>query len=222
MKKLFILLLIVTLTISLFAVSEKVTDKQLTADNPTFSRGLFCPPGTIFSLHANGFTSASTSDVDPGYILYQNFNMIVPIEGIHFWGINLMYDGGWTGCTENPMNFEIVIYEDSGGLPGTVVCEYSELLLLGIYSGSTFSDFPIYEYYYEFPPYCDLDNGWISIQGNPGGDAECWFMWINSGDPGTNALRFNGSTYSYLDYPLSMCLLGSVTTANDVGITDVP
>ena len=153
--------------------------------------------------------AAGTTDEALGYIRYDSFSDLMGrIETVHFWGLNGYYDGGWAGCTEDPMLFNITFYEDVAGAPGAAVCDY-DMWLSGTATGENFNGiFDMYEYEAVLPTSCMLFDGWISIQG--AGDPYCWFLWM--GSPPANgdgsSLVDDGAGITSYEHDMSFCLTG--------------
>ncbi len=229
-----------------FSTTLTVISDAGTVNVPITGRGAApdhgCPPDdTIWNQppvnHDGGWT-ATTSCEALDYLVYDNFwGVEGQICDIHFWGMNLFYDAGWTECS-NANTFNITFYNDNAGEPGTVVCEY-----LGITPSKTAipnSDvdygYWVYEYSYDFDPCCDLTAGWVSIQNT---ETDCYFLWINSPwfqwgyDGDEFAYQWNGTTLNPLDNDMAYCLteadivqpdppqnLTITTTPNGVNPTD--
>jgi hypothetical protein len=106
---------------------------------------------------------------------------------IHWWGLSLLYNGGWYSCDPEGMVFEIIFYQDAGGVPGAVVCQY-QVSPPAIPTGKLYSGFEMYYWETVLEPCCNLPNGWVSIQSisSPNG---CWFLWAGSPDGNKNALQ---------------------------------
>ncbi|OQX77406.1 MAG: hypothetical protein B6D61_07240, partial [Bacteroidetes bacterium 4484_249] len=80
---------------------------------------LDCPEGSLFDQSCIGFATGVTSEADPGYRVFQYYSGVAGnISTVTFWGLNAWFDGsGWVACSENPMEFNIEFYGDSGGAP---------------------------------------------------------------------------------------------------------
>ena len=151
--------------------------------------------------------SAATSDVNPGYLVYENYSGVNgPICDIHFWGLNAYQPGtGWVPCDENPMTFEIKFYTDAAGTPGAEVCSYT-LSIPGMPTGQLYSGFELYEYSADLDPCCVLDSGWVSIQGI-NSDPNCWFLWMSSSVGDGDSLQDDGTgTLVSTGYDRALCL----------------
>jgi hypothetical protein len=144
-----------------------------------------CPTTSFFSqppVMPDGPWSAFTSDSFFPYIVYENYTGLTqPIGAVHFWGLNLLFAGGWFDCSgENPMTFEIKFYPDNAGLPGAVL--YSETLtILSDATGLIYSGYPLFHYKAVLTNPVNMAAGWISIQGvSTGTPDDCVFLWMNS------------------------------------------
>ena len=227
MKKFFILLLISAFVLSLSAKTKADTIQQITTDDVSYTRDLNCPTGTVFSLSANGYSSGANSDIDGGYRCNQYFDLMsAPIATIHWWGIRAYFDGAaWGACTEDPIEYEITLWDDNAGLPGTPLMTYSNQVISGVGTGEMFASvYEIMEYTFNLPAPYSLLNGWVSIQAKPGNVATCWFLWLSSGDAGTFAQQWDESASAYIaspGYPLTLCLIGTPAIADDVGVIGV-
>ncbi|MGB2986771.1 MAG: hypothetical protein WBE26_12930, partial [Phycisphaerae bacterium] len=168
----------------------------------------YCPPDSLFEqpVQTSGW-SAGVSEQSLGWLRYESFSGVVePICDIHWWGIDLAWDGDWVECTENPMPFEIRFYQDAGGLPGAEVCSYTATVTGDFVMVTGGRD--LWEYDVEFDDCCDLTDGWVSIQG--GGDPDCYFLWMSS-DVGDASNCFDDGIAIQCGppdhgYDLSLCL----------------
>jgi hypothetical protein len=183
-----------------------------TAPGPRYSTmAMTCDPGSLFAQNVhdpNAAWSAATSEVDPGYLVYENFFGVGgDIETMRFWGLRLWHDGfGWNPCTEDPVPFNITFYDDAGGTPGTAQCSYN-ISVAGVFTGNTYAGFAdLFEYNVNLPTPCSLSDGWVSIEGD--GLTTCWFMWM-SGDGGdSNSLQWDGTALTDTGYDRGLCLGG--------------
>lgn len=168
------------------------------------TRALECPAEAIFSQPPADMTTAATSEAGPGYNVFSSFNGVaLPIGGVTFWGVQLYNNGGWSGCDENPVTYNIGFWANDNGAPGAEVAtfvgesnrtETGELL---------FGQYPIYEYHVELDASVSLVNGFVSVQG--AGAEDCWFLWVNNPNV-TGGFQYDGAAMSDLGYGLSFCL----------------
>jgi hypothetical protein len=175
---------------------------------------LTCPDGSMLDQPATAGTgtwAGVTSDLDAGYIVYDNYAVGESIGAIKFWGIQAFNDGiNWYQCEEAPLNFTIEMYPDDGtGKPNrdNPTCSYS-VSLTGVPTGTLYLTFPLYVFETDLAPACDLLNGWIAVIGADG--ATCWFLWANTqnGD-GTLYWQYDitAQTWDQTDaYELGFCL----------------
>ena len=138
---------------------------------------------TIFDQLPNG-NIAATSEEGQFLTLFDNFTVEEDICDIHWWGVTAYYDevDGWVSCTENPVQFFINFWNDDGaGKPDITapVCTY-EAVVTGQDTYDLFAGWPIMYYSLDLDPCCQLQSGWVSIQG--GSDPNCWFLWHSSED----------------------------------------
>lgn len=180
-----------------------------TGGQPSTTLDQYCPDGSLFDQSptpVDGNWTHATSEQNPGWICQENFNSVSGIIcDIHFWGLNLMYAGGWAACDppENPMEFEIIFYQDVGGAPGAIVQVYN-VILPGTPTGEMYADiYHMYAYDTVLDPCLDMIAGWVSIQGQ--GDVICWFLWTSHGETGEGYSLQNGTP---TNYDLSLCLTG--------------
>lgn len=171
-----------------------------------------CPDESLFSQPPYGPNdpwTAGTSDIALGWLRHEDFwDVDDPICDIHFWGLNLFWTGtGWEDCTtEDPMQFEIIFYQDAGGLPGAIVCQYI-IWISRVNTSLLYAGYPLYYYSTDLDPCCLLSNGWVSIQGvSIGTPNDCSFLWMAS-PCGNCQSRYDGT---WADYDLSLCLTGEV------------
>jgi len=177
-----------------------------------------CPQFTVFGqsvMPGTGSYGASLSEVSTGYQVFDNFTNSGIIEGIHFWGQNLVYTSSWSNCTESPMPFIITFYDDDGaGYPGAVLATYN-VSLVGT-PWDSYGGFGVYAFGSELDPALDLTgiDGWVSVQGT--GDPSCWFLWANAETGlGDGCWQWDGITYNHPGGPYgeiwdqSFCLLST-------------
>jgi hypothetical protein len=181
-----------------------------------------CPPGSLFDqppTSATGGWTAGVSDTRTGsgyseLIRFEDFSGGGEICDIHFWGLTLSYP--WADCTEDPMTFEVIFYNDDNGAPGAVVCGPYTLVLSGIPTGEYWAGFPLYEYSAVLDPCCNIAAGWVSVQATSvGSPTDCWFLWASHGETGFGmSLLYDvdADTWTTEDFDLSLCLTGVPTT----------
>lgn len=154
----------------------------------------------------NFYNSDAAATPSP-YIVYDNFSGATgDICGVTFWGLDVYFSNGWLECLEDPMDFQIIFYEDDGGMPGQALSTY-EVTLSPVLTGLYYSAFELNQYDATLEPCCTLTDGWISIQGvSVGGDVgNCWFMWAISPDGDNMAYQ----DFTFLTDDMAFCLGGS-------------
>jgi hypothetical protein len=183
---------------------------------------LECPEDSIFDQRPcpiDGAWTAATSDAGPGYKVYDDYVVDVPVCDIHWFGLSLFYSAGWTPCeTEDPMTFLIEFWPDNGaGAPDTTmpaVCSYS-MDIARYNTGSAPAGYPLYYYAADLDPCCEQLAGWVSIQSTSVGVPDCWFLWWNSDVPGTAYQE--GAEPPQVAYNMSLCLTpGAACPASDL------
>lgn len=170
-----------------------------------------CPAvGTLFGQQPHmpdESWSFGNADANSGYLVQENFwDVTLPICDIHWWGITAYLDPymGWTPCVKVPDTYDIIFYQDVGGVPGAVVCTYTDVTPTKVDTGLVYADlFPMYEYSAVLDPCCLLANGWVSIQGVNAGQS-CWFMWASSPFGDGDSLQNGAAT----GYDRGFCLTG--------------
>jgi len=121
-------------------------------------------------------TSAST------YLCQDNFwTLTAPIGNIEFWGLCLVYSGGWTAGNQNTMPFTVKFYDDNAGVPGTEVASFPLAASTPVQFGSSgaYSGFTAYKWTYDLPSSVALTDGWMSIQSGTAPD-NAWLLWAGS------------------------------------------
>ena len=179
---------------------------------------LICPEGSIFNNNATGYTGATTSEVGPGYTAAQHFLVPGSFNTVTFWGINAIYSGGWSNCdAEDPMEFEINVYED-GATPGALISS-TTVSVVREGTGEMFSGaYEIYQYTANIPP-VTLSSGWISIQGQTAAE-DCWFLWVGGGSGTGDAVTTDGTGWTTASYgPFSICL-SEIVSESWLTVTD--
>jgi hypothetical protein len=138
----------------------------------------------------SGSWSAGTSDQGAGYKVYENFwGVTQPIAGIGFWGLPMIYSGGWLQGNPNNLVFDITFYSDPPDdptMPPTqAVCTYLNVVPSSIVPDGVYSGFQGYLFSgIDLNPICNLPEGWVSIQSKSAGQGYDWFLWMSatSGD----------------------------------------
>jgi hypothetical protein len=123
-----------------------------------------------------------TSHAPVGYRVHDNFpNIAEEICDLHWWGLSLVYDGGWQNCDPEGMCFQIIFWD---GLLGNPVCTYNEVCPPAVPTGTFYSTFEMFYWETVLDPCCDMSmyqEGWLSIQ-SYSSQNNCWFLWAGSDD----------------------------------------
>lgn len=144
------------------------------------------------------YTTASSA----GYLCQEDFwDLTASIGDVHWWGLTLIYSGGWYPGNPNGMKFEIKFYEP-GTTPGPVVETFSDLEPVAVNTGLTYAGFPMYYWEVELPNSVDLPDGWLSIQSTYAPD-NSWLLWAGSPEGNFNALQNGASLYDNLAFNLT-------------------
>jgi len=141
------------------------------------------------------------SDLNAGYLCIDDFwNLTDDICDIHWYGLYGIFSGGWVNGDPTGVLFDINIYVDSGGAPGTPFATYENLEPTPHFYQS-YENFTCY--YWEIDISCiNLSNGWISIQSTYCPDGS-WFYWANSPEGNFNAMQNGGNINDNLAFNLT-------------------
>jgi hypothetical protein len=176
-----------------------------------------CDPEAVYSQPSTmpeGSWWGLPSDANTSFAAFDNLvGFSGTISKVRFWGGPMYFSDEWRRCNENPMDFEIVFFDDDNGFPGNEVCRRSATAT-GIPTGIfyLFEDLLLNARQYEvvFDSSCEINGGWISIQGaSYGGDPQdCMLIWSNAveGDGDNNCRFWNGSAYEWWPFDMSLCL----------------
>jgi len=135
-----------------------------------------------------------TSASGPGYLCQDDFwDLTAPIGNIEFWGLALIYSGGWTAGNPNTLPFEVKFYNDGGTSPGTVTNTFALPAMTPVNTGLTYSGFTMYKWTYDLPTAVPLADGWISIQSVTAPD-NAWILWAGSPEGNLNMWQVGGTT----------------------------
>jgi|GEM_PF-1398066 len=131
--------------------------------------------------------SFGTTDQGAGYRLYENFwGLTERITEIDFWGLAMVYSGGWFQGNPDNLVFDITFFSDPPDdptLPPTeVACTYTDVLPSAIVeTGLLYSGFMMYFFdMAELDSPCDLTEGWVSIQSKSAGEGSDWLLWASA------------------------------------------
>ncbi len=228
MKKSLLFIVLFVLTFSVALLNSEVTDRYLSSSDVQMqtggleigsqqnSRVFSAPENVIFSQlpHNPGESwSFATSEVEPGYNVAENFWGLAgkPIDGIRFWGLSLT--NPWAECgSENPMELEFTFYQDDAGTIGSIENQFIATPTM-ITTGDIYLAYQLYEFEVDFPNSINMDEGWLSIQGQTA-DPNCWFLWSSSASGDGDSYQYNDG-WGYTVYDRGMCLTmgkwGSIT-----------
>ena len=169
-----------------------------------------CPEDSLFPQPPDGPSGfeAGSSEFTSPFRRFEDFSGVGgPIEGVTFWGFELLPIGGssFQVCSESDPSFDITFHPDLGGQPGPAVCSYqleaSRTSAEFLYFGAE-----LMEYTVDLPQPCVLVNGWVSIVGR--GDVDCWFLWQSSNFTGNGDSICEGCADENQFIDLSVCLRG--------------
>jgi hypothetical protein len=145
-----------------------------------------------------------TSDTVLGYLMQEDFwDVPQAIGDVHWYGLCMLYSGGWTPVDPAGTLWEIKFYEDSGGAPGAEVASFSDLEPTVTDTGLLYGGYyPMWYWEIALDSQVDLAAGWISIQStsNPLGGS---FLWAAGPDGNFNARQNGASTGTNQAYDLT-------------------
>jgi hypothetical protein len=165
--------------------------------------------------------NAGTSELDPGfgidYKCFDNYSVTADILDMRFWGLQLIYDGGFgPGSTEYPTEFLIEFWADDGTglLPDVTAPVYSEQVVL---NGTPLVDvggYYLWEWNYTFAAPVTQMSGWVSIQGQTAVADDNWFMFMSSTtnvDGDAMSRQWTGAAWTEpaAVYDFAFCFTGS-------------
>lgn len=145
---------------------------------------------TVWDNGAPDLADASLSDVDASVVTFDDFTLSgsATIRSIQWWGIYIFT------ASPGPDSFNINIFADNGGAPGTSV---TGTLAVSASRLSTtdlvFGSFPLFEYTANIPDtVLSAGTYWLSIQNDTTGSGYDW-SWASSANTPANALFLDGS-----------------------------
>ncbi len=176
-----------------------------------------CPPTSIESqppMIPNEAWAAFANDQEIYGNVFEEFtDVVIPTQGIRFWGIGADANAGNAPCIENPQTFDIRFYQNNNSRPGTLAQSYS-MTLTGTPSYLFDGMYTLYEWDAVLSPPLQLINGWVSIVGmnNPA----CSFFWMSS--PSGNDQHYYRAALPGMSVPedLSVCLISPQDTCGIV------
>jgi hypothetical protein len=147
------------------------------------------------------------SDTGWGYLCLDDFwGLTGDIGDIHWYGFSL--DSDFYDCDPTGMEFEIIFYQDSGGLPGAPVATFSNVTATITYY-DTYAGFSVYLFEVaDLGMPVSLTDGWVSIQStsSPNG---CIFLWLTSPTGNANAMQgYTGEEFSPIYCNFAFALTG--------------
>lgn len=206
-----VLLIVAALMIASFATASADTMEQIKNNVSTegiLGQPLVAPKGDSLFLqlpHDPSETwSMGTTDVGAGYKLYENFWGVTDTIGdLHWWGLCLVYSGGWTAGNPANLVFEISFYSDPANdptmPPSDLVTTFTNVVPPTIVNtGQLYSGFTLYYFDgWELPTPVDLEEGWVAIQSTSPGQGSDWLLWA-SAKTGDVFSYHEGGTNPYL------------------------
>lgn len=162
-----------------------------------------------------------------GYVCAENFDATVgtdwfEITDLHVFGLSLVNTGTWVACdpTLGPMTFDIVVYNDNAGLPGTAICTYDNLRPVIVNTGTSpnYAGFDLWEFDFDpLTPACNVGAVgiyWVSVQ-SEAMTPDCGFLWMSSGMGDSFAVQDVGAGWAPINdpdppYHLSICITGNL------------
>jgi len=170
------------------AGADAVHGPPIVGDASMPDRAWPCPPDAVLAQPAEScddpFWSAYTSAVglDFAYLCQENLDFYGELCGVHWWGLALRWNNGWTAGDPAALVFDIVFYADAGGVPGVPICTYSAIVPTHAYRETCFDVYDVY--YFEAPPLSPCFSGggpgWISIQSRQAPPNYDLFLWTTS------------------------------------------
>jgi len=160
----------------------------------------------------------SDNEVGPN-VVYENFTCenLEGIDAVRFWGLDIHDDGGWYECNENPTEFEIRFYPNIDSLPDIANPYCSFTIVPQRINTAVYYDgiYELIDYYAEFE-HCDINTGWVSIQGTLNDGNACVFFWGCSEDGDMMSYQYQNGSPVQQAYDLSFELYGSQTSIENV------
>jgi hypothetical protein len=158
---------------------KQITTPAMGEGNVIFSQ----PPHSPDDVWS-AFTSASSFP----HLCQEDFwGLTASIDGVHWWGLTLIWNSGWYVGNPDGMKFEIKFYQDSAGVPGSVVATFSDIVPTYVNTGLNYAGYPL-SYFETDIPGVSLANGWISIQSTYSPDNSS-LLWMSSPEGNLNAIQ---------------------------------
>ncbi|ERJ69186.1 hypothetical protein HMPREF1554_00724 [Porphyromonas gingivalis F0569] len=181
MKKIFSLLGAMFLMGSLSA--QNTIPQSFSCEVSGSARAIECLDGSVFSQAPTDFKTAHPSNSEIEFMQAQNVKGVSSISALRFFGIQLVYAGGWVPQNDfDPMTFTVKICANENGLPGAEI--YSQEVALNHNdTGESFGNNPVNVYYWDFEPATPINNlpadFWLVVANS---DSDAWFLWLNKPD----------------------------------------
>lgn len=172
-------------------------------------------PEVLLSQPPNHRSSGNLSDADPHpalgvNLLAENFQVLrhKSLRSLRVWG-------GYTGNSVVPDNFTVIIHENDGGLPGTVMSQQTGLSVTRTPTGRRFQNLDEYRYEILLNTPVDLPPGIYLVQlfNNTAGSTTTWvwerafYGWI----PGVAFLGQTCTAWCYQEVPnMAVELMGEI------------
>jgi hypothetical protein len=135
------------------------------------------------------------------YLIQEDFSGLSDkIGDIAFWGLSLIYAGGWSEGSP-AMTFNVIFYEDNAGAPGAAVATFNGLEATFEDTGLDYIGFSMYKWSVVLPEAVELTAGWISIQSTLPADLSN-LMWATGPDGNNNALQNGAALLQNMAYDL--------------------
>jgi hypothetical protein len=207
-------------------INQDVTSAKISNTAPTTNQGPNPSPTggiVIFSQPPHGpsdiWSAYTTSSIFP-YLCQEDFwGLTDSIQDIHWWGLTLIWNSGWYPGHPDGMLFEIIFYQDSGGLPGAVVATYSNIAPTVTDTGASYAGYELY-YFETDVPAVTLATGWVSIQSTASPDNSA-LLWMSSPTGNTNALQNGVSLANNLAFELTHKANPDLTCTGSLGWASV-
>lgn len=175
--------------------------------------GMECDAGSVWEQPGNSGTAYISDEYYP-FFGAESFTGAYSIQGLKWWGIETLPPGA--ACTRDNAMFHVSLFQDSGGLPGTVVWEGDVTPDAREDSGEVFGIHgPIWAYHVDLPAPVILTDGWIGIQALESTD--CRFGWVGVATGDFMHASLTGSNWELADDGLALCIEGAPPATPTLG-----
>jgi hypothetical protein len=144
-----------------------------------------------------------TSSVGLGYLVQEDFwDLSDAIGDVEWYGLSLIWNSGWTAGDPTGTTFNIIFYEDNGGVPGAQVASFSvepTVVDTGLLYGGVY---PMWYWTVVLDSSVDLTTGWMAIQSDVSPN-NCNFLWAAGPEGNFNALQNGGATGANMAFSLT-------------------